>query len=327
MAEFAGLAASKESLPSRAKSPLFDVVGLGCVAVDDLLYVQEFPVVDSKTQVVRRERQCGGLAATALVAAARLGAKAAYAGVLGDDPLSEFAREAMDREGVSLDFLRRQAGLRPIHSTIVVEIPTGARTILFDLNGVVGSEGASPPEETIRRSKVLLVDMLGAQGMLRAARIARQAQVPIVADFESEEFPEFAELLSLVDHLILSEAFALRITGAGAPAEAAQKLFALAPRELVAITCGERGYWWISKSARAATPIHEKAFRVTAIDTTGCGDVFHGAYAAELARGLRDADCLRIASGAAALKATRSGAQAGAPTRAELDDFLRAQGA
>lgn len=52
----------------------WDVLGLGCAAVDDLLYVASFPVPDSKTRVLRAERQCGGLTATALVAAARLGA-------------------------------------------------------------------------------------------------------------------------------------------------------------------------------------------------------------------------------------------------------------
>ena len=63
----------------------YDVLGLGSVAVDDLLYVPHYPPADAKLQVRRRERQCGGLTATALVAAARLGARCAYAGVLGED--------------------------------------------------------------------------------------------------------------------------------------------------------------------------------------------------------------------------------------------------
>ena len=73
----------------------FDIVGLGCAAVDDLLYVPAYPPADAKVQIRRRERQGGGLTATALVAAARLGTRCAYAGVLGDDDLSEFVRRRL----------------------------------------------------------------------------------------------------------------------------------------------------------------------------------------------------------------------------------------
>ena len=76
--------------------PAFDVLGLGCAAVDDLLYVDVYPkTADVKVRVRRRERQCGGLTATALVAAARLGSRCAYAGILGGDENSQFILDAM----------------------------------------------------------------------------------------------------------------------------------------------------------------------------------------------------------------------------------------
>ena len=84
-------------------SATFDVLGLGAVAVDELIYVDCYPAADEKAHVLRTARQCGGLTATALVAAARFGAKCAYAGVLGSDELSLFARDAMAKEGISLD--------------------------------------------------------------------------------------------------------------------------------------------------------------------------------------------------------------------------------
>jgi len=68
-----------------------DILGLGAVAVDDLLYVSSYPPADSKVHVTSTDRQCGGLTATALVAAARLGCVCAYAGVVGTDENSEFA--------------------------------------------------------------------------------------------------------------------------------------------------------------------------------------------------------------------------------------------
>src|SRR5882724_2876921 len=100
---------------------MIDILGLGCVAVDDLIYVEAFPSPDAKTPVLRTQRQCGGLTATALVAGARLGSTCAYAGVLGTDELSAFAIEQMQHEGISFAHAQRRADAGPVHSFIVVD--------------------------------------------------------------------------------------------------------------------------------------------------------------------------------------------------------------
>src|SRR2546425_9816943 len=92
----------------------FDLLGLGCTAVDDFLYVAAFPPADAKTRVLRRERHCGGLTATALVSAARLGAKCVYAGVLGEDEQSQFVLDCLQREGIAVDYALRRRGVGPI---------------------------------------------------------------------------------------------------------------------------------------------------------------------------------------------------------------------
>src|SRR5437870_10436254 len=114
----------------------FDILGLGCVAVDDLLYVASYPSADCKVPIRRQERQCGGLAATAMVAAARLGAKCAYAGTLGDDELSRFVFQRLTKEGVDTSLIRQRADAKPIHSYIIVDESTQTRTIFYDLEGV-----------------------------------------------------------------------------------------------------------------------------------------------------------------------------------------------
>src|SRR2546425_1321454 len=140
---------------------LFDVLGLGCTAVDDLLYVDAYPAPDSKVRVRLRERQCGGLTATALVAAARAGAQCGYAGVLGHDDDSEFAVHSLRREGIDVQHLLRREDVRPIHSTIIVDETAHTRTILFDLAGSVGALPDWPPEDVIRSTRVLYVDHYG----------------------------------------------------------------------------------------------------------------------------------------------------------------------
>jgi sugar/nucleoside kinase (ribokinase family) len=300
----------------------FDVLGLGCVAVDDLLYVAAYPPADAKVQVRRRERQGGGLTATALVAAARLGSACAYAATLGDDELSAWVIGRLAAEGIDVTCVRRLPGARPIHSTIIVDEARQTRTIFYDLEGVIGAQLDWPPEDVIRSARVLFVDHFGVEGMTRAVRVAHDAGIPVVADFERDDVPGFADLLAQVDHLIVSRAFAEKLTGEADPTAAAITL-RTDGRQAVVITCGAEGATYLG----ADTPRYQPAFAVRAVDTTGCGDVFHGAYATALARGLDLAERVRFASASAALKATCRGGQAGSPTRAAVETFLKEHGA
>ena len=115
-----------------------DILGLGCTAIDDLVYVGEYPAPDSKMQVQSRERHCGGITATALVAAARLGSSCAFAGVLGEDELSRFVLQRFEEAGVSTAHVRCRPEARPIHSIIIVDESRKTRTILYDLEGAFG---------------------------------------------------------------------------------------------------------------------------------------------------------------------------------------------
>lgn len=298
----------------------YDVLGIGCVAVDDLIYVDSYPQPDAKVPVRRRERHGGGLTATALVAASRLGSRCAYAGVLGDDDLSLFSIERLTQEGIDLTYLLREPGAQPIYALIVVDQTNQTRTIFFDRTSVVGAGSAWPEAEVIRSARVLLVDHIGIEGMLRAARIAREARIPIVGDFERDESKHFSELIDMVDHLILSRNFASRLTGIDDPAGAALALWT-SGRRMVAVTLGAEGCWYLT-DAQPATPQYQPAYDVDVVDTTGCGDVFHGAYASALSRDLAIPDCIRFAAATAALKATQTGGQQGIPTREEVEAFL-----
>jgi sugar/nucleoside kinase (ribokinase family) len=299
---------------------LFDVLGLGVTAVDDILYVPTYPPADGKVEVRQRERHGGGLCATALVAASRLGARCAFAGTLGFDEDSRFVLETLASEGVNTRPAVRKADAGPVRSVIVVDETRRTRNIFYDTSRARGADPRRPPKAVILSGRVLLVDRFGIPGMIRAARIARAAGIPVVADFESSHLPRFGELLALVDHLIVSENFAHQLTKAKGPGAAAAKLWHQG-RGAVVITSGAAGCWFVDGLAKRAK--HVAAFPVQAIDTTGCGDVFHGAYAAALSRGLALEERLRFASAAAALKATQHGGQAGIPTLDQVNRLLR----
>ncbi|MHB8637401.1 MAG: PfkB family carbohydrate kinase [Fimbriimonadaceae bacterium] len=296
----------------------FDVLGIGVVSIDDLLYVDKFPAADEKAPVRRHERHCGGLTGTALVAAAKLGARCAFGGLLGFDELSRTVEAGLVRHGVDVSPAVRREDARPVHATIVVGEVGHTRNIFFNVTAPIGADVAGPSEEVIRDSRVLFVDSVGVDGGLRAVEIAHGAGRAVVADFEHDDHPRFAELMAQVDHLVLSEGFARQVTGCVSSITATRELWC-ANRKAVVVTCGAGGVWYTGDGRDVEA---QAAFRVDVVDTTGCGDVFHGAYAAALAQGEALPQRVRFAAAAAALKATKPGGQNGAPTRVQVEQFL-----
>jgi sugar/nucleoside kinase (ribokinase family) len=297
----------------------WDILGLGCVAVDDILYVPGFPVADTKVRVLKQERQCGGITGTALVTAARLGARCAFAGLLGTDELSHVVENNFLQEGVEASFAVRSKDASVPRSVIIVGIDTGSRNIFYRIEGRTGADHLLPDESIIRSARVLFVDQYGMAGNLRAASIARAAGIPIVADFEEASDPRFPELLELIDHLVLPYELAEKVTNEKSPEAAAEALWQ-EKRHAVVITRGSAGSWFLDKEGVVH---HQPAFEVQAVDTTGCGDVFHGAYAAALAQGATLNECIMLATAAAGLKAMQHGGQRGIPTRSQVEEFLR----
>jgi sulfofructose kinase len=299
-------------------NPRWDVLGIGSMAVDDLVFLPKYPEQDTKNEISHSERHGGGLTATALVAAVRLGARAAFAGVLGTDDLSKWAEDDLARDGVDVSLVVHHPDAKVIHAVIIVEQEQHSRTILYQLNGRAGADDELPSAEVIQAAGVLFVDDFGVKGNLRAVGIARAADVPVVADFERE--PPM-NLINMVDHLIVGARFAQRVTGAASPEAAARALWH-SEHAAVVVTMGEAGAWMLDARGELQ---HQPAFPVQAVDTTGCGDVFHGAYAWGLTRGLDLGARVRIASAAAALKATQPGGRKGIPTLAQVEAFLAAQ--
>jgi sugar/nucleoside kinase (ribokinase family) len=300
-------------------SPKFDILGIGCATVDDLVTVGSYPAADVKLRVKRMERQFGGLTGTALIAAAKLGGACAFGGMLGSDDLSKSVEENFIRHGVDVVNLVRREDSKPIHAVIVVAEEEQTRTIFYEYDAPTGADPVGPSEGAILSSKVLFVDHLGLDGGIRAAGIARKAGIPVVGDLEESHHSMFEDLLDLVDHVVMSDDFARELTGAADPLSAIFDLWS-ASRNSVVITCGKEGAWYANAENRS--PQYLPAYRVKAVDTTGCGDVFHGAYALGLAQGMDIHERVRFASAAAAVKATRSGGQKGSPTLNELNVFL-----
>ena len=294
----------------------WDVLGFGAVAVDDLLYLDHFPHPDEKMPILGKARDGGGLAGTALVAATRLGATAAWAGVLGSDELSLWTLDAFARARVDTTSVVRFGAARPFHSIILVDRAAGTRAILYTAEGVTSMTADEVTPDLIGSARVVFIDHTIRELGGHIVRLARSAGVPTIADLERMG-PGVPEAIAGVDHLIVGRAFAALVTGEEEPGAAAAALARLRPgRDLTAVTAGAEGCWFLRSDGSVG---HQPALCVEVVDTTGCGDVFHGAYAAELARGERIERALRVASIVAGIKATRPGGRQGIPDRAEVE--------
>ncbi len=299
----------------------YDVVGIGCCAFDIVVEVNHIPGPDEKALVPRLRMQGGGLVATALVAAARLGGKCAYVGALGDDYFSECCIDEFEKEGIETGFIRRVAGAAVLTAIIVVQPATGQRMILCAGEGRAAVTAEDVPEEVVRTARVLHTDTFEPDAAVRAARIARSAGVPVTVDLESGG-PAADRLLGVSDYVIVPLSFAEQRYGSPGMAEAAGELFReIAPHggKAAVITDGTNGSWAVWEGGSLRQP----AYGVEVVDTTGCGDVYHGAFALGVAQGWDIERILPFASATAALKCREFGGRAGIPTNAEVEEFLR----
>ena len=194
------------------------------------------------------------------------------------------------------------------HSFIAITKETGKRTIFWTRGSVPHLGPEDVDLHAFPHARVLHVDGLMIDACLEAAKQARSLGMTVVMDAGTMR-EGTTELAGLVDILIASETFPASLVGPGAPHETAlQALHELGPRQVV-ITLGARG----SIGLDDGKIFPQKAFPVTAVDTTGAGDVYHGGYIYGVLQGWDMPRCMRFASATAALKCTKIGAQAGIP--------------
>lgn len=297
---------------------IFDLIGYGSVSVDDLLIVEHYPESDTKIRVLHRERQGGGLTGTALVSAARLGAKTAFFGTLGEDDLSNFTMEEFSRENIDCSLVIRRKDAHPIHSTIIVDQSTGERTIFLSMTGFDPLSPQEMPVNLISKTRFLLLDSCVMEKFPSLIPIAKQLAVPIMADIESEHLLVNADELSSINYLFLNYKTAKETTGSEDPKTILEKLHTPS-RLCTVVTCGKEGCWYKTENPGI---YHFPAYEVDVVDTTGCGDVFHGAFTAALIQHQSIDVAIRWGSAAAALKAKQPGGRKGIPDLPTLIHFI-----
>ncbi len=214
----------------------FDILGFGALAIDDIVYV-DAPLSAEKGKVIRRAMDHGGNVATALVAARRLGGRAAFIGWLPDDPDADIGGRELAREGVDVSLAPRHAEALPIRSIITVG-KDGDRFIAYD-DDIKHGTSDTLPETVFRQAPVLLIDGYAIHA-LPAVRQARALGLSIVADIEWSKGADTDELLRLADHLVVPLAFGRTATGKADPVDILEALWS-PDRAAVVLTDGGNG--------------------------------------------------------------------------------------
>ncbi len=296
------------------------VAGIGQCCLDFITLIDAYPESDTKKEVLHWTEQGGGPVATALATLSRFRIPCRFAGIVGDDEAGFKILQSLLNAKIDTAYLAEREGAVSQRAFIAVEKATGRRTIFWQ-------RPSGPPlmhdeidEEFFRGAKFLLLDGLMKEASLSAARMAKALGIPVMLD-AGRVRDGMLELAALCDYVVGSEEFArgLGWTGDGTA-------FAETVREqgwgTTTITLGELG----SYTYHGFRSVYVPAFPVDAVDTTGAGDVFHGAYIAGLLQGWDLETVLYFASGAAALKCTVFGGRAGIPELATLLTFLQQRG-
>lgn len=282
-----------------------DVLCVGHASYDLVFSVAHHPTENEKTVADSFIACGGGPAANAAVMVTKLGFSAAFAGYLGNDVHGELHYQELLAHSVNTQCVVRGDSPTPL-STVIVK-PNGNRA-LINYKGDTQLLAADTIDFSALNPKIILFDGHEPFISVPLAEHARKTGIPTVLDAGSVHDGTLA-LMDLVDYLVCSEKFALQLKADEQTALA--YLATLAP--VVVITLGERGLIWQRGAQSGTLP----ALAINAIDTTGAGDAFHGAFAAAVSAGMEWLTVLRYASIAGSLCCTKMGARLGLPSKQE----------
>ena len=296
----------------------FDVVGLGGNAVDHLITIPQFPRPDTKVKFLDYRLQAGGRTTTPLVTLSRLGFRCRYLGGVGDDEEGRAALRDLRSEKIDTAGVRVRPGGLTQRAFILIEPESGRRTIVWGRSEGMPLRPEEIDADLIRAGRMLYTDGQDPRTAASAARIARAAAMPVLADLEDIR-PGLDELLPLLDVLIAPVGFPPLVTGHPAGEESLRRLEERTGGALVVLTLGDRGCLTRVDGRVERFP----AYRVEVRDTTGAGDLFHAAFAAACLRGITLAEACDFSNAVAAMGCRGVGGRGALPGGFEEVDRFR----
>ncbi len=284
----------------------FDVVGVGLNATDTLLLVPQFPAYGGKAPFVREIKSPGGQVASAMVACVKLGLRTKYIGSVGDDEGGRILMRSLEGSGIDISDVQLRSDCPNQSAYIIIDQTTGERTILWQRPDCLRIVPEQIAAEQITCAKLLHIDGHDTAAVEHAARIARENDIPVTVDVDTI-YRGFDRVLPYVDYLIGSTNFPVEWTSQRDPFLALELIQKEYDMRVAAMTLGPYGALALADGRFHYSP----AFVVNCQDTTGAGDVFHGAFCYAVVKDYSIEDALELSNAMAALNCKSLGAQGG----------------
>jgi sugar/nucleoside kinase (ribokinase family) len=297
-------------------NPTFDLVGVGLNATDTLIKVAHFPAYGGKVPIEAEILSPGGQVASALTAVAKLGKRVKYIGTVGDDERGRIQLESLRETGINLDDVEVRENCPNQMAYIVIDESTGERTVFWSRAHCLALDPAHITPEKIGRARMLHIDGHDTPAVEKAARVARDLRIPVSVDVDTI-YPGFDRVLGFVDYLVASSEFPVRWTKESDPFRALELIQNEYRMPVAAMTLGAHGALARVMESAAARFVYSPGFVVDCVDTTGAGDVFHGAFCYSVLEGMPIEDTLEFSNAMAALNCTQLGARGGIGTLGE----------
>jgi len=292
--------------------PLFDVAGIGLNATDTVILMPRFPEYAGKIAFTRELIMPGGQVATAMLTCAKLGLKAKYIGTVGDDERGRIQLDSLQASGIDLADVEVRRNCPNQTAYILIDERTGERTVIWKRDDCLRLKPESIREEMITCARMLHVDGTDSGACARAAEIARSHGIPVTVDVDTV-YAGFEQVLPFVDYLIASSEFPSRWMKEPDTVRALEQLQDKYRIPVVGVTLGSFGALVRSEEKLVYSP----GFEVNCVDTTGAGDVFHGAFCYSVLQKMPMREALELSNAMAALNCTALGARGGIATLAE----------
>ena len=297
------------------------IAGVGLTTIDVLARLEEMPTWQKGAFLGEIGFDGGGPVGTALVAAARLGVRTGYVGICGGDEAADLKLLYLTRDGVDTSRVMRRA--RPENQLVLVFVQQSSGERVFGL--IKDMDDALKPEE-LDRDYITSADYLHLDGYhqkaaLQAVQWMHAAGKKVMLDAprgNADLRNVIGEMVEACDVLIGGSGVCQELSGKDDFWDAGEAVLRMGP-QVVVQTEGEAG----SNTLTASEHFHTPAFQVEVVETTGAGDVFHGAYLAGLVRGWDLRQTAVVASAVAALKCMHLGGRRGAPHEPEVWEFLK----
>ncbi|MCL2773057.1 MAG: carbohydrate kinase family protein [Oscillospiraceae bacterium] len=296
-----------------------DIVGIGRPCIDILTVVDKLPKPDSGAGILDFSRQGGGNVATAMVAAARLGAKVGMIGVTGTCIHGKAIREDFAYNNVDISQIVTVDGAPNDFAIILSDLETKGRSILYKGGGLRQIDAGDLNKDYITSANILHLEGGPGDVEITAALWMKEAGKKVAYDVAnySERIKYFTPL---IDIFIASEFYYKAAFGADENYEKNCKLVSETGPEIVVFTLGKKGCVGYSKSEGFFV---EEAFKVNVFDTLGAGDVYHGAFLAGLTKGFSVRETAKFANAVSAIKICYIGGRAGIPSFEVAEKFIR----